>query len=136
MSFNLRSKLKTGIEVRPSFSISQQKRNLKILKEINQFFNCGSLRFSKRDQNYKFEVRNLQHLRSQIIPHFQTYVLLTTKKNDFQIFAEVCDVMSQSRHLNPKFLESIIIRSYQMNESGKRKYTKAKLLSVLRKMKI
>jgi len=136
VSFNFRAKLKTGIEVRPSFSLSQNKRNLQVLEEIQAYFDCGGLRFSRKDQNYKFEVRNLSELCDRIIPHFKKYVLKTSKKRDFEIFCEICLLMRQSKHLNPDCLRKIIQESYKMNESGKRKYKQAKLLSTLDKMKI
>jgi len=136
VSFNLRAKLKTGIEVRPSFSISQNKRNYAVLKEIRDFFDCGSVRFSKKDQTYKYEVRSIGDLVKNVNPHFEKYPLRTTKKKDFEIFSKVCSLVFQSKHLNKGHLSDIIEWSYKMNESGKRKYQKAKLLSVLDKMKI
>jgi len=37
VSFSRRAKFKLGIEVRPSFSISQNKRSLNVLGEIRDF---------------------------------------------------------------------------------------------------
>lgn len=128
VSFNRRAKLKTKIEVRPSFSISQPKRNLKILQTIRNFFGVGAIRFSKRDQNYKYEVRSIKDLVRVIIPHFKNYPLQTSKKKDFEIFADICKKVYANQHLNRECLRKIIDKAYLMNESGKRKYTKAKLL--------
>ena len=132
ISFNKREKLVTGIEVRPSFSIGQNKRNLKILELIRDYFGCGAIRFSKKDQCYKYEVRSIGDLRKKIIPHFQKYPLKTDKKNDFQIFSCICDLVASSKHLNKEYLEEIIEKAYQMNESGKRKYKKDVLLRIVR----
>ena len=120
--------MKTKIEVRPSFSISQNKRNLELLKLINQHFQCGSIRFSKSDQNYKFEIRSIKELVKIIIPFFEKYPLMGIKKNDFKRFKEVCVLIYQNHHLNPDCLERIIELSYQINYSGKRKYNKEELL--------
>lgn len=53
VSFNLKERLALGIEVRPSFSVSQTRDkeglNLKCLQEVLDFFDCGFIRFSKRD---------------------------------------------------------------------------------------
>ena len=136
VSFNFRAKLKTGIEVRPSFSISQNKRNLDVLKKIQEYFDCGGIRFSKKDQNYKYEVRSITDLIRKIIPHFKNNELKTTKKNDFELFMQICELVSQQKHRNIDHLTAIIDMAYQMNESGKRKYKKAELLSSLNKMKI
>ncbi len=131
VSFNQRAKLKTGIEVRPSFSIAQNKRSLNILKEIHSYFGCGAIRFSKYDQMYKYEVRSVKDLQKRIIPHFKKYPLKTAKQNDFAIFANICNLVAKSHHLNSDYLANIIHQSYLMNESGKRRYTKEQLLKIL-----
>ena len=136
VSFTLRAKLKTGIEVRPSFSVSQNKRNYAVLKMIRDFFDCGAIRFSKRDQNYKYEVRSINDLVKKIVPHFEKYSLMTSKQRDFNIFTQVCKLIIQSKHLNKEHLCKIIEESHKMNEAGKRKHSEAKLLSVLNKMNI
>ena len=131
VSFNLRSKFSTGIEVRPSFSISQHKRNLKLLNEIRDYFKAGGIRYSKRDGNYKYEVRSIKDLVQKVIPHFEKYPLKSNKLADFLIFKEVCGLIFTSRHLNKKYLVKIIAMSYKMNESGKRKYKEEDLLKFL-----
>ena len=131
ISFNRRAKLKTGIEVRPSFSIAQNKRSLQVLKDIHTYFGCGAIRFSKRDQMYKYEVRSIGDLRKRIIPHFQKYPLRTSKARDFEIFVEVCDLIFKSYHLNSEYLGSIIQKSYLMNEASLRRNTQEELLKIL-----
>ena len=131
ISFNRRAKLLTGIEVRPSFSVAQNKRSLEVIKEIYTYFGCGAIRFSKRDQMYKYEVRSINDLITQIIPHFQKYPLKSAKAKDFEIFARVCLLISQSKHLNIDHLTDIINESYLMNESGQRRNTKEELLKIL-----
>jgi hypothetical protein len=131
VSFNLRSKFSTGIEVRPSFSISQHKRNLKFLNEIREYFKVGGIRYSKKDNNYKYEVRSVKDLTNKVIPHFEKYPLKSNKLADFLIFKEVCNLIITSKHLNKKYLEIIIRKSYKMNESGKRKYKEEELLKFL-----
>ena len=131
ISFNRRAKLKTGIEVRPSFCLAQNKRSLQVLKDIHAYFGCGAIRFSKRDQMYKYEVRSIKDLTTRIIPHFQKFPLRTSKARDFEIFARVCVLISQSRHLNLQYITEIIHESYLMNESGSRRNTKEELLKIL-----
>lgn len=134
VSFNLRSKLKTGIEVRPSFSIGQNKRSLKLLEEIQKYFNCGSIRFSRRDQCYKYETRDISELMRNILPHFKKFPLRSEKAKDFDIFCTICGYIAKTKHLNSKYLKEIIHLAYQMNRSGKRKYQEAELLRVLDKI--
>lgn len=131
VSFSRRAKLNTGIEVRPSFSISQNKRNLELLKKINKFFRCGAIRFSRRDQNYKFEVRSIKDLTNIMIPFFEKNPLIGVKKNDFQNFKLVCEMIKRNEHRNKKKMVELINYAYQINCSGKRKYNKEKLLKHL-----
>ncbi len=131
VSFSKRTKFKTNLEVRPSFSISQHKRNLKILQQIHHYFGVGSIRFSKRDQNYKYEVRSVKDLIQTIIPHFERFPLQTTKAKDFQKFKKICSWVHAKHHLNHDYLRQIIDLAYTMNESGKRKYPKSKLLKFI-----
>ena len=136
VSFSLKEKLKTKIELRPSFSISQNKFSKEILFDIQKFFNCGAIRFSRNDQTYKYEVRSIDDLMKYIIPHFEKYNLLTKKKEDFEKFAYICKLIYQTKHRNVSYLTEIIDIAYTMNSSWKKKYKKEKLLSVINKVKI
>ena len=131
VSFNYREKFKNKVEVRPSFSISQHKRNKEVLYQIKDYFGVGGVRFSKRDQNYKYEVRSIDDLSRVIIPYFIKYPLLTSKRNDFEKFTLICELIYTNHHLDSKYLRHIIDIAYQMNKSGKRKFSKSKLLKFL-----
>ena len=132
ISFSERKKLNTGIEVRPSFSIGQNRRSLPVLERIHTYFGCGAIRFSRSDQTYKYEIRSIGEIRQSIIPHFQKYPLQTNKLEDFATFAWICDEIAASRHLNRDNLAAIIDRAYSMNQSGKRKYTKQELIKMIK----
>ena len=86
VSFTLRKKLKLGIETRPSFSISLNKRDLEMLKQVHAFFRCGAIRFSKNDNTYKYEVRSVSDLVEKTLPHFDDFPLQGSKKNDLDLF--------------------------------------------------
>jgi hypothetical protein len=131
VSFNKREKLKTKIEVRPSFSIGQNKKSLDVLERMHSYFGCGAIRFSRSDQIYKYEVRSNREIVKNIIPHFERYPLKTAKQRDFDKFKTICFLVSKNKHLNKDFLREIIEMAYSMNGSGKRKYKKQELLRLL-----
>ena len=131
VSFSKRAKLKTGLEVRPSFSISQNRRSRAILEEIQKYFGCGFVRFSRGDQTYKYEVRSISELKEKVIPHFEKYPLKTSKKQDFIIFKQIVELVLQNKHRNRDYLKEIIEKSYLMNGSGRRKHKKEDLLRLL-----
>jgi hypothetical protein len=136
ISFTMRKKLKSGVEVRPSFAVGQNRRSLPAMQKLQAYFGCGAIRFSRRDQTYKYEVRSIGDLRQRVIPHFKKYPLQTFKLEDFAIFAWICDEIAAGKHLNRDSLSAIIDRAYSMNESGRRKYTKEHLLKVVSEMNV
>ena len=136
VSFSLRKKLSTGIETRPSFSLSLNQRDLDLLKEVHTYFKCGGIRFSKSDRTYKYEVRNIRDIQKSIIPHIDRFPLHGSKSNDFDLFKKICEKIYQNKHLNKRYLKEIIELAYQMNPSGKRKHSKSDLLRVLGKVNV
>ena len=136
VSFSVRPKLKIGIEARPSFTVSQHGRSKAILEELQRFFVCGSIRFDAHDQTYKYEVRSLTDLTSKIIPHFNQYILQTSKRVDFELFSKICELMTTNEHRPDQGIRKIIDLAYQMNNLGARRYTKDDLLRIVSKMKV
>ena len=131
ISFSLRSKMKLGIEVRPSFSVSQHKRSQDVIFFLWRFFRCGGVRFSKKDRNYKFEVRNITDLVTVIIPHFRKHPLMTAKKDEFDRFAKICELIYSNHHLSRAGLEEIIKLSENVNVDGNKKYNRLDLLKMI-----
>src|SRR6056297_2571738 len=131
ISFSLRKKMKFGIEIRPSFSVSQHKRNKEIILFLQKFFQCGGVRFSKRDQNYKYEVRSTKDLVKKIIPHFKAYPLQTDKKEQLERFAEICEIIHSNRHLSRDGLERIIKLSDKVNITGNKRINRKDLLRMV-----
>lgn len=135
VSFNLKKSLKVGIETRPSFSISLNRRDLELIKKIREYFGCGGIRFCRSDFTYKFEVRSVKDIVEKVIPHFEKYPLQGSKGEDFEKFKRICRMVRANLHLSPRYLREIIDLAYSMNPSGKRKYTKEDLLRVLGRVK-
>ena len=53
-------KFNIGWQITPSFSLSQNKNSRAILFKIKNFFGCGSIRPSRKDNTYKYEVRSIK----------------------------------------------------------------------------
>ncbi len=123
ISFNPRPKLKVGWETRPSFSLAQNYRSRDILYKIQEYFNCGSIRESKRDNCWKYEVRNVEEIANNIIPHFKKYPLQTDKIKDFEKFEKIVLLIIQQKHLIKEGLSEIFALTKDMNISGKRKFS-------------
>jgi hypothetical protein len=65
----IRAKLRARLEVRPSFSLSLNEKDLGLLEDLQAFFGRGWIRESKGDRTYKFEVRAIRELTGVILPH-------------------------------------------------------------------
>jgi hypothetical protein len=130
VSLALRSKLRTGIEVRPSFSLSLNEKDLGLLRDLQTFFGCGWIRESKSDRTFKYEARAVHDLLDPIIPHFERHPLRGTKAKSFEAFADVCRMIEQGDHLRRSGLCHIIELAHEMN-LGKRRLAKDDLLRAL-----
>ena len=132
VSFSPRSKMRIKLEVRPSFSVGQNIARPEVLEIFKDTFGCGSIRPNRNDRTLKYEIRCLQELIGKIIPFFEEFSLKSSKNQDFRLFSQVCRLMADGEQLSGSGLKRIIGLAYQMNPSGKRKYSKEYLLEILR----
>jgi LAGLIDADG endonuclease len=134
ISFALRSKLKTGLEVRPSFSLSLNERDRELLRDLQTYFGCGQIRVSRGDRSFKYEARALRDHVERIVPHFGRYPLRGSKANSFRAFADVCRMVEQGDHLQRDGLREIV-RMACRSSLGKRRYSESELLRTLGEVK-
>jgi hypothetical protein len=130
VSFAVRPKLRAGLEVRPSFSLSLNEKDLELLKDLQAFFECGWIRESKTDRTFKYEARAVEDLLDPILPHFERHPLRGSKARSFAAFRDVCLMIEQGDHRRRDGLRSIIDIAYEMN-LGKRRLTRDDLLRAL-----
>ena len=132
VSFSPRSKLRARLEVRPSFSVSQNGDRREVLDLFLEYFHCGSIRRNPSDKTYKYEVRSLTDLMEKIVPHFEHYPLLSSKQKDFEKFKLICGWMKDKKHTDGLTIVDIIDTACTMNSSGTRKYRKEHLLKLMK----
>ena len=117
--------------MRPSLSVSQNGDRSEVLLEIQRYFSCGTLRPDRSDRTLKWEVRSLPLLVARVIPHFRQYPLLSGKRKDFELFADICQRMVEGQHRSVTGLCEIVRLAGDMNPSGKRGYMPAKIIEAL-----
>jgi hypothetical protein len=127
-------KLRTGLEVRPSFSLSLNEKDLELFRDLQAYFGCGWIRESKSDRTFKYEARLVGDLVDPIIPHFERYPLRGSKAKSFTAFAVVCRMIEQGDHLERDGVRQIIEIAYEMN-LGKRRLSRDDLLRALDEVK-
>jgi len=126
-----------GLQITPSFSVSQSIRSKESILGIETYFQCGGIRKVAKDGTLKFEVRSLKDLNKIIIPFFKKHPLYTTKWQDFEIFCYVCSMIQKGLHLNKAGMTEIIELVFLMNNVGRnRKYSKEEFLRILDKVKV
>jgi len=134
ISLAVRAKLRTGLEVRPSFSLSLNEKDLGLLEDLQAFFGRGWIRESKMDRTFKYEARSIGDLTRVILPHFERFPLRGYKAQSCAGFARVCRMVEQGDHLQRVGLREIVGIAYQIN-LGKRRHSEATLLKVLDEVK-
>src|SRR3989344_1026539 len=97
VSFSPRNKLKAKLEVRPSFSVSQNSDRSEVLKLFQKTLGCGTIRPDRSDKTLKFEVRSLGEINGKVVPFFEKYPLKSSKNKDFTLFSEICRLMAKRR---------------------------------------
>lgn len=137
VSFTKRDRFLVGWETKPSFSVSQNHDRAEVLYLMQEYFDAGFMRRDFSDNTLKYEVRKIDDLVEKVIPHFKKYPLLSGKQNDFELFEQVCLLMKEEKHKSLDGLIEITDLVFQMNPSGRRKYTKQDVLDFARlQMKI
>ena len=126
ISVNPRSGLRTGWEIRPSFSVSQNAGRSEPLTLLKAFFGGGTIRPDRSDQTLKYEIRSLEKLLTTVIPHFERYPLLSSKQTAFEAFARICRAMADGEHRDPDAVRSLLRQAAGIN-SGPRKYQFGKI---------
>jgi hypothetical protein len=134
VSFAVRAKLKTGLEARPSFSLSLNRKDRELLQDLQAFFGCGWIRESRSDRTFKYEARSIGDLVDSVVPHFEEFPLRGDKAGSFDGFSRICRMIEQGGHLERQGMREIVTIAYEMN-LGKRRHSQAALLRVLGEVK-
>jgi LAGLIDADG endonuclease len=132
VSISPRAKLVVGWEVRPGFSVSQNGDRAEVLQMLQAYFGCGSIRPDRSDRTVKWETRRLEDILERVIPHFESYPLLSGKRLDFERFTRVCRLMATGAHRTTSGLQEIVELARGMNPSGRRRYDAEAILASLR----
>ena len=88
--------------------------------------------FNKNETEY---VNDVSQLIEKIIPHFEKYPLISSKKSDFEKFKVICQMMENDQHLDILGFKEILNKAFSMNGLGARKFTQEEITRSI-KMKI
>ena len=131
VSISPRATLTVGWEVRPSLSVSQNGDRAEVLHAIQAYFGCGSIRPDRSDRTLKWETRRLEDILGRVIPHFETFPLLSGKRRDYERFAAICKLMAGGAHRSSDGLVEVVALARMINPSGRRRYDAEAILAKL-----
>jgi hypothetical protein len=107
-------KLKVGWEVNPYFLIALHVKDVSILLDIKEFFGVGNI--SNKKESVLYQVNSLNDLVNVIIPHFESYPLLTNKKADFLLFKLAIGLIKQKEHKNIEGIHKLLEIKSSLNK--------------------
>ena len=121
------STTKFGRQVFPEFVITQGKKSLSALKLFESYFGCGKVFVNKRYDNhhehvYRYCVRSVSDLHEKIVPFFQKNPLQTAKQKDFELFAEIIEILNAKEHLTESGMKKIALKVQKMNRKVPSKF--------------
>ncbi len=127
VTFNRSRRHAFGWDVRPSFSVSQNRDRAEVLYVFKETFGCGWIRPDRSDRTLKYEVRSVPDLVRKVIPHFERYPLLSGKVREFGVFAEICKRMFRKEHLTESGFREITKLADRLNALSKKRYPRSKI---------
>ena len=83
-----------GWQVQPEFAVVQAARSVRVLWELQRYFDCGQVRTQQRAETHRepisrWSVRSFADLTGRIAPFFERYPLRTAKADEFASFRRV-----------------------------------------------
>jgi hypothetical protein len=99
------SSMTLGWQVRPEFAVVQGASSRDVLEDLVRFFGCGKVFRNRRHDNhredlFRYCVQRFTDLRDVIVPFFEENPLRTSKRDNFDKFADIIDLMGLRRHLS------------------------------------
>ena len=98
VGINRHADMKCGYQVLPEFTVVQHERDVKLLHGLREFFGCGVVRTNHGDR-WAYRVRGKKDLLESIVPFFVEHPLKSEKREDFEKFRSVLQLMEAGDHL-------------------------------------
>ena len=120
VALNRQPKMQLGWQVLPEFRVVQHERDLDILHKIQKTLGVGKVTQNHGDR-FEVRVRGLENLK-KLITFFKKNELQTSKKENFEKFSQIIEMMESGNHLTKKGLDEIAAIAATMNQKVKSAY--------------
>ena len=123
VSIQEHKKSKHKTRLLPIFYLTQlnspSKQISPVLRMSRELLGAGHYTTDKRSNCSSLRINTLKQLKSSLLPHFDTFPLLSTKREDYLVFKEIVLSMIDSRHKDSGAFHSLLEKSLSQNLSGK-----------------
>lgn len=102
LDVHVKKDMRWGLQMQPEFTVVQHERDKQLLEDLKTKFQCGSVGVNRKDDTstrYHYRVKSVRDLTKTINPFFEKNELRTQKKDEFEIFKEICSLMKDGYHL-------------------------------------
>ena len=128
-----RSGYRTGYQVAHEFAVTQGAQSVGALQALREFFGVGQVIANRRYDNhrehlFRYVVRRRRDLLETVIPFFRQHPLRSSKRENFQKFASVVEMIDAGRHLTVDGLIEIA----EIAETMNRRKPRHELIRILR----
>jgi hypothetical protein len=94
---------------------------------LQSFFGCGFVYENERNDNHRwplarYVVRRRSDLSKRIVPFFEDHPLITAKRNDFELFREVIQMVNVGDHLRYEGMAAIASITERMNRKQRSRF--------------
>ena len=120
VAINRQPKMKLGWQVLPEFRIVQHSRDELLLQRLQSFFGCGTVTVNHGNRK-ELRIRGVDNL-SKVVDFFRTVPLNSQKRNDFESFAVIMDLMKRGTHSSQEGLDEIARLASTMNRQTVSRY--------------
>jgi LAGLIDADG endonuclease len=124
---------RTGYQVAHEFAVAQGRSSIDCLHDLRAFLGVGSVIVNRRHDNhreamYRYVVRKRSDLLETVIPFFEEHPLRSSKRANFEKFAQIVWMVGNGCHLTTDGLIEIVEIAQTMN----RQKDRADLIRILR----
>jgi hypothetical protein len=111
------SKSSSSEKVNCRFHVAQHIKDIELMKLFIDFFKCGTVytRSNSAVARCDFIVQDFKSLWNTIIPHFDSYPILSLKNKDFICFKECMSIIISKTHLTEEGIRRIKTLLSEMN---------------------
>lgn len=135
VSIRISSTFKFGVQLQPTFNVTQHENGLPILQSFKDLFESGYLvKKSGSDLVWVYTLKGYKNMIEKVIPFVDTYVSpFSCKRHEYDVFKEISLRLNSQEHLTQEGLIKLVELAYTYQGKGKfRKRTLNEIVEIIK----